>query len=389
MRLLIANAKNPAEKRTGCTRLELWTAVKTGNESLVLGLLAANQGNLDLEFADDKGSTAILYAAKGGFAGICTALGLAGANVDHVNDNGMTALHEAAKECKPAACTAQAEAGADLEIAATKYGETALLFAAHRHSAGNEVAKLATISALIEAGCDVTAQRKPPSGSTALELVADSGSVICSARLIAAGANVDAASKDGTTALMRESQYGNQLLCTALAQAGADLEASNDHDSTVLTIAVENVAKVCRGKPNEHKIDEATKLATVNALIAAGCNLSATGFNKKAGSTALVKAKKNGFKTIVAESLPAGAREAPARSSAWFFSPMVERILAGKLTAADQHALSNPPKAANCCTICASYPVRAGLSRCAHHPLGTDGKTQKERREDAAAGGWL
>ena len=49
---------------------------------------------------------------------------------------------------------------------------------------------------------------------------------------------------------MRASQQGYPLLCTALAQAGANLEACNKHGSTVLTIAVENVAVASKGKPD-------------------------------------------------------------------------------------------------------------------------------------------
>ena len=82
VRLLLANAKNPAEKLTGCTGTNILTAVRAGDEPLVLGLLAANQG-LIINKPNDKGWTALHFAAKGCFPAICKLLIQAGADVKY------------------------------------------------------------------------------------------------------------------------------------------------------------------------------------------------------------------------------------------------------------------------------------------------------------------
>jgi len=134
--------------------------------------------------------------------------------------DGTTDLHRAISVNEPAGRIAALIAtGADVN-AANRYGITPLSLAAANGNAG-------VIDLLLKSGADAHAADAALSdGRTLLMLTARTGSVEAIARLVAAGANVNAAeTRTGSTALMWATIDNRAPAVRALVVAGADVNA--------------------------------------------------------------------------------------------------------------------------------------------------------------------
>lgn len=122
----------------------------------------------------------------------------------------------------------------------------------------------AEIKRLLAAGADVNAADKD--GGTALDAAAYYGHADCVKILLAAGADVHAVNIDGWTALMAAANRGKTEVVKLLLAAGADVNAAANAGQTVLMVAVIN-----------------GHVEVVKVLLAAGANPKAV---DKSGNTA-------------------------------------------------------------------------------------------------------
>ncbi|KAJ9456445.1 hypothetical protein DIPPA_11962 [Diplonema papillatum] len=141
------------------------------------------------------------------------------------------------------------------------------------------------VKKLIAAGANVTAQTKD--GRTALHWASNDGHSKVVKELIAAGANVFAQTTDGWTALYVASYNGHSLVVKELTSAGADVRVRDSAGRTAVHWA----------SNNGHS-------EVVKELIAAGANVDV---QTKGGSTALHRASYNGHSEVVKELIAAGA----------------------------------------------------------------------------------
>jgi ankyrin repeat protein len=96
----------------------------------------------------------------------------------------------------------------------------------------------AVARALLQAGADVNAADKD--GGTPLHKATQLGDVELVGMLLTAGANVNARTKTGRTALITASTWNYPECTTALLAAGADTEISMQDGSTALSVAKSN-----------------------------------------------------------------------------------------------------------------------------------------------------
>ena len=153
----------------------------------------------------------LLEAAKIGNTAKVEQLLNQGADTNTKNEKGTTALMWAAYESHTETVKALIEAGADAN-AKTEDGWTAMMDAA---AFGSTV----TVKAFIDAGADVNAETKD--GKTVLVWAAERGQTENVKALMDAGANVNAETKDGKTVLMIAAGKGHTEIVDILKQAGA------------------------------------------------------------------------------------------------------------------------------------------------------------------------
>ena len=168
-------------------------------------------------------------------------------------------------------------------IVADKDGKTALQFLV---AALFKLSDTSMVEFLIDAGADINAATKD--GKTALHWA--TGRWACHRNivkaLVDAGADVNATTEDGSTALHLAAERGQESIVRALTAAGADVNAATKDGSTALHLAAEH----CRSLTYWNN--------PVEALIGAGANVSATADD---GKTALDLATR-GFTVLVRHS---------------------------------------------------------------------------------------
>ena len=101
----------------------------------------------------------------------------------------------------------------------------------------NEAAERGDIKTLkehLEFGTDINAKKD---GMTSLHMVASSGKIELAKLLIAAGADVNARSKEDLTPLHLAAVNGIEEVCELLISEGADLKAVTDNGHTALSLA--------------------------------------------------------------------------------------------------------------------------------------------------------
>ncbi len=120
-----------------------------------------------------------------------------------------------------------------------------------------------------------------------LHVAAQSGDIKVIQELIAAGADVNKADKDGRTSLQMASEKGNTEIVSKLIAAGADVNKANKQGVTPLWVASQN-----------------GHTETVSNLIAVGADVNKA---SKDGATPLWMASYRGYAEIVSKLIAAGA----------------------------------------------------------------------------------
>ena len=222
-----------------------------------------------LNKGDNKGGTALMWAAQGGHKAVVQLLLEKGANVEAKNKYRETALHGAARGGHEAVVRLLLEKGADVE-AKSKYGGTALDGAVRgRHEA--------VVRLLLENGADVEAKSKY--GGTALCGAVRGGHEAVVRLLLEKEADVDAKSKYEKTALYLAASGGYEVLVRLLLEKGAKVDAKQRYGDTALYGAAE------RG----HE-------AVVRLLLEKRANVNAKDLY---GETALYRAARGGHEAVV------------------------------------------------------------------------------------------
>ena len=234
-----ATAKHQAEEAEARRRTEAeqqdekttFTFPVTGQHPITVGI--RTHAGADVNARNERGNTALIFAAMVGDIDNIQALIAAGADVDAKNIEGDTALISAAwnplvggdesGECVRALIAA----GADVN-ARNSQGETALTRAAR-------AVRVNSVEALIAAGSDVNAITNK--GNRPLTAAIFGRSAECVQILIAAGANVNSKDDDGFTPLMAAS---DDAIVEALIASGADVNAKTKKGETVLMKAKDN-----------------------------------------------------------------------------------------------------------------------------------------------------
>ncbi len=205
----------------------------------------------NIDARDERGMTALMYAARGNAdpevmtvlldaaaefnkTGLWqkgkSTLGFKTVDVNDGNKDGMTALMFAVENNSPDVVQVLLDAGADVN-AEDKKKRTALDFAKRRKSSVPEMVKM-----LLDAGASA---RKWPDDAF-LELC-KAGTAEEIREALECGANINAKDKDGRTVLMFAVENNSpDIVLQALMNAGADANAKDKQDMTALMYAAKN-----------------------------------------------------------------------------------------------------------------------------------------------------
>ena len=245
-------------------------------------VLAQKNLNAAIPFCDEGGDgftvgtyTPLTAVAEMGNARDIKTLLARGANINAPDPDGYTPLmRAAARNVQPLLAS-----GADVN-ATGSWGDTALSLTKNerderrrRDDAEGVQEDENVIRILQEAGAKehpIAEGAADAFGNTALMLAAKQGDTKEMQRLIAAGADVNAANQAGNTALLIAARAGKTNAVKTLLDKGANVNAANQAGSTALLEAV-----------------QAGETSAVKALLAKGANVNAV---NREGDTALLKA---------------------------------------------------------------------------------------------------
>ena len=209
-------------------------AAKRGDGLTVIHLLT-NDPNMDTNYPDEKGVTAIAHAAAFGEAKVCSHLLARGADAGTVNDYGSTTLHFAAvggsvETAKLLMETNLAQKGAKGIDELNKAGDTPLMTTAMHGNAD-------LIEALVEEGAAVNPAR-PSSGWQAIHLAAGKGrDDVVDLLVRQLNVKVDTKGEEGDTPLMHAAGGGHVSTVQLLLELGAKVNAHNRYHATALHFA--------------------------------------------------------------------------------------------------------------------------------------------------------
>ena len=337
-------------------------AVKTGNREAVRALLktpadvnaADPDGTTPLHWAvrsDDRetvrllleaganakatnryGVTPLSLAALNGSAPVMEMLLAAGADPNSSLSQGQTVLMTAARTGNPAAVRALLDHGAKVDAQESSLGETALMWAAAEDHAD-------VVALLLQRGAHTETRSKtlsfprdrfglegvltilPRGNWTALMYAAREGAVGASRALVVGGAALDAVDPDGTTPLVRAIVNTHYDLAGLLIDKGADPNIADTSGMAALYAAVDmhSLGEVY-GRPARKVSDKLNALDIITRLLAHGADpnaqLTAPALQKAhtpgeftlgAGTTAMMRAAKNGDAAAIRVLLASGA----------------------------------------------------------------------------------
>ena len=205
----------------------LLEAVKAGDEKAVGKLIA---GKVDVDAADEGGSTPLIHAAYLGKEAIGLALVKKGADPLIRNARNDTALIYAGARGCAALAAALLERGADPR-GKDYYGASALTYAVREGMAD-------AVRVLLAHGADP--DEKDKDGVTLLMEAGAKGDEEAVRALLQAKAAANAVNKDGRTALMLASAEGKAGAVRALLDGGADIEGKDTDGMTAFHHAVQH-----------------------------------------------------------------------------------------------------------------------------------------------------
>jgi ankyrin repeat protein len=225
-----------------------------------------------VDAATDLGATPLSLACTNANAAIVERLIAAGANVNTAVTSGETPLMTCARVGSLDAVGKLLAAGAAVNTKEPWQGQNALMWAA---SQGHP----AIMQALIAKGADVKAASK--NGFTALHFAARQGGKVDAAKmLLTAGAGINEKAKDGSTPLLVATVRGHVPLSLFLLEQGADPNIA-DAGFTPLHWASGTFETRLTGGPHGYSDpmsgiqDRAEKIALIKALLARGANPNA------------------------------------------------------------------------------------------------------------------
>ena len=250
--LLDAGIDASAATADGTTALH--HAAHTDNVSMASALLA---GGARADAANVYGVSPLTLACTNRSAAMVDALLAAGADPDVAMWTGETPLMTCARTGATEAVAALLRAGADPNVREASKGQTALMWAAAGGTAelvqlliehGADIGKATTESAdRVPNSCRICAWKPSPGGFTALMFAARSGSVDTVRRLLAAGADIDAATAEYGSPLVIAAASGHEDLALYLLEAGADATVADENGVTALHYALLNGLSTMHG----------------------------------------------------------------------------------------------------------------------------------------------
>ena len=186
------------------------------------------QGHVDVNAPQADGATALAWAAHWDDVAIADLLIRAGANPNAANELGVTPLVLACTNASLAMVERLLQAGANPKVTLPD-GETALMRAA-------ETGNAHVVQALIAKGANIDA-RETAHHQTALMWAAAQKHPAAVQALIDGHAVIDARSSGGFTALLFAARVGDLESAQRLVAAGADINAASDEGVTPLIAA--------------------------------------------------------------------------------------------------------------------------------------------------------
>ncbi len=226
MTVFISVALSLAAGQRASADVRLIDATRREDAAAVRALL---QQKLDVSAPQPDGATALLWAANRNNLEIAGLLVAAGAKVDAANDYGATPLLLAAENGSAAMIELLLKAGASPNLPSAA-GDTPLMSAARSGSLG-------AVRALLDKHADVNAA-EPVDGQTALLWALSEQHLPVVQALVAAGANVQQASKAGFTPLMMAARFANLDEARLLLDRGARINDVTAEGVSVLMVAV-------------------------------------------------------------------------------------------------------------------------------------------------------
>ena len=184
---------------------DILVAANNDDTATVVGLL---QRGMDVNTADQTGTTLMMIAARNGNLPLLQALVARRASVNRRNQHGDTALLMAALKPAPEAAKTLIDSGADLNPS----GWTPLHYAVF--SGSKEIARL-----LIARGAKLDS--RAPNGQTALMLAVKQGKLEFVQLLVDARADLSLADSDGFTAIGLAKKLNHSDIVKYLRKAGA------------------------------------------------------------------------------------------------------------------------------------------------------------------------
>ncbi|EGX53194.1 hypothetical protein AOL_s00006g572 [Orbilia oligospora ATCC 24927] len=191
--------------------------------TLVTKVMLAGDG-VDLELADNRGRTALLFAAKEGYEDIMRVLIDSGANPEAKNSSGEAAISLAVGNGHESIVQMLIGIGVNLEVKDHR-GQTPLFIAARNGSDS-------IFRRLMESKSDIKAVNTE--AQTALMAAVERGHEMIAELLIKSGASVEAKDKNGKTALMVAAGGGGKDFVELLIKSGASVEDKNEDGETAL-----------------------------------------------------------------------------------------------------------------------------------------------------------
>ncbi len=214
--LALAGTAPAAAQETSVAKQILFEAVQS--DDVELADFALSKG-ARVDGRDARGLTPLLIAALFDSRGALELLLERGADTAAARkEDGLTALHLAAYKGHHRLIRPLIAAGAPVAARTAVHGKTPLHLAARW-------TRRAAVAALIEGGAPLEARDGRRGNTPLIEAAFGPDNLAVIAELLAAGATIDAAAKDGTTALHAAGRRGQRDIVQLLLSEGAEVAA--------------------------------------------------------------------------------------------------------------------------------------------------------------------